>query len=70
MYFVFFSLVQAAFALFLIIYAAELCCRVDITRCGFRFVLGWRNNLALFCKSLVFAALFVADVWYIDYCIL
>ena len=70
MYFVFFSLVQAAFALFLIIYAAELCHRVDITRCGFRFILGWRNNLALFCKSLVFAALFVADVCYIDYCIL
>ena len=68
--YVIFSSAQAAFALFLIIYAAELCLRVNITRCGFRFVLSWQNNLALFCKSLFFAVLFVADVCYIDYCIL
>lgn len=68
--FIVFSAAQATFALFLIIYAAELCLRVDITRRGFRFVLGWRNNLALLCKSLVFVGLFAADVCYINYCIL
>ena len=68
--FMVFSSVQATFALFMVIYAAELCLRVDITRRGFRFVIGWRNNLALFCKSIIFAAIFAADVCYIKYCIL